>query len=109
MKYIDAELLETELKRRIKERDNMMKLGTYFSTSYAYEDILDLIDSLQQKQAENVELKEFVEKMDAWKARFNSPDDIPIKATMAFTARMFYMYPNVARQWYEQLPKTTMD
>lgn len=50
-KYIDAELLETELKRRIKERDNMMKLGTYFSTSYVYEDILDLIDSLQQEQS----------------------------------------------------------
>lgn len=52
MKYIDAELLKTELKRRIKERDNMMKLGTYFSTSYVYEDILDLIDSLQQEQPE---------------------------------------------------------
>jgi hypothetical protein len=50
MKYIDAELLETELKRRIEERDNMMKLGTYFSTSYVYEDILDLIDSLQKEE-----------------------------------------------------------
>lgn len=52
MKYIDAELLKTELKRRIKERDIMMKLGTYFSTSYVYEDILDLIDSLQKEQPE---------------------------------------------------------
>lgn len=50
MKYIDAELLETELKRRIKERDNMMKLGTYFSSSYVYEDILDIINSLQQEE-----------------------------------------------------------
>ena len=50
MKYIDAELLETELKRLIKERDTRMKLGTYFSTSYVYEDILALIDSLQKEQ-----------------------------------------------------------
>lgn len=58
---------------------------------------------------QEVNLEEFTEKMDAWKARFNRPDNIPIKATMAFTARMFYQYPDVARQWYEQLPKTTMD
>lgn len=49
-KYIDAELLEAELKRLIKKRDNMMRLGTYVSTSYVYEDILSLIDSLQQEQ-----------------------------------------------------------
>ena len=31
------------------------------------------------------------------------------KETMAFTARMFYMYPDVARQWYDNLPKVTLD
>jgi len=63
---------------------------------------------LQQEQQE-VDLKKFTEKMDAWKARYNYPDNIPIKATMAFTARMFYMYPKAAREWYESLPKATQD
>lgn len=63
---------------------------------------------LQQEQTE-VNLERFTEKMDAWKARYNHPDNIPIKATMAFTARMFYMYPNVAREWYDNLPKVTQD
>ena len=75
-------------------------------------DALDLaeqvIDSLQQEQQE-VDLEKFTEKMDAWKARYSRPDDIPIKATMAFTARMFYMYPKVAREWYDSLPKVTQD
>lgn len=62
-----------------------------------------------EQEQQEVNLEEFTEKMDDWKARFNHPDDIPIKATMTFTARMFYMYSNVARQWYEQLPKATMD
>jgi len=63
---------------------------------------------IQQEQPE-VDLEKFTEKMDAWKARYNYPDNIPIKAAMAFTARMFYQYPNVARQWYDSLPKATMD
>lgn len=50
-----------------------------------------------------------IEKMDSWKARFSRPDDIPIKATMAFTARMFYMYPDIAREWYVGLPKAILD
>lgn len=63
---------------------------------------------LYGKQPE-MDLEKFTEKMDAWKARYNHSDNIPIKATMAFTARMFYMYPEVAREWYESLPKATMD
>ena len=62
----------------------------------------------KQEQPE-VDLNDFTQKMDDWKARYNHPDNIPIKATMAFTARMFYMYPDVARQWYDSLPKVTMD
>lgn len=60
-------------------------------------------------QEEELDLKKFTEKMDAWKEKYNYPDNISIKATMAFTARMFYQYPNVARKWYEQLPKAVMD
>lgn len=65
-------------------------------------------DSLDEEQQE-ISLEKFSEKMDAWKARYNYPDNIPIKAAMAFTARMFYMYPNVAKEWYDNLPKVTMD
>lgn len=65
-------------------------------------------DTNPQEQPE-VDLEKFTEKMDAWKARYNYPNNIPIKAAMAFTARMFYQYPNVARQWYDSLPKATMD
>ena len=56
-----------------------------------------------------IDLEKFTEAMDAWRARYNLPDNITIKATMAFTARMFYMYPDVAREWYDNLPKATMD
>ena len=110
MKYIDAEKLIAEIERRIDlictteglvERDKLQEYE-------ALRDIGDFIASLQQEQPE-VDLEEFTEKMNAWKARYNHPDNIPIKAAMAFTARMFYQYPNVARQWYEQLPKATMD
>jgi len=62
----------------------------------------------EQEQPE-VDLEKFTQNMNDWKARYNHPDNIPIKATMAFTARMFYQYPNVARQWYDSLPKATMD
>ena len=65
-------------------------------------------EEIEQEQSE-ISLDKFTEKMDAWKARYNYPDNFSIKATMAFTARMFYMYPNVAREWYDSLPKVTLD
>lgn len=63
---------------------------------------------LQQDQSE-VGLEKFTQKMDDWKSRYNYPDSISVKATMAFTARMFYMYPDIAREWYNGLPKATQD
>ena len=63
----------------------------------------------KEQELNEVDLEKFTEKMDAWKARYNYPDNIPIKAAMAFTARMFYMYPNTARKWYDNLPKVSMD
>lgn len=69
---------------------------------------LKVSDIYPQEQQE-VDLEKFTEKMDAWKERYSRPDNIPVKATMAFTARMFYMYPNVAREWYDSLPKVTQD
>jgi hypothetical protein len=101
MKYIEAGKLKYEIKRR--------KLSNYYTDTDDYEtELFEIIDSLQQEQPE-VDLEKFTEKMDAWKARYNYPDNIPIKGTMAFTARMFYMYPEVAREWYDSLPKVTLD
>ena len=69
---------------------------------------LSVIDALTPEY-KSLDLDDFTEKMNAWKARYNYPDNISIKATMAFTARMFYQYPNIARMWYDNLPKATMD
>ena len=99
MKYIDADRLKAEIE---KNTPNRLQLLVY------REIILALIDSLQQETSE-ISLEKFTEKIEDWKARYNHPDNIPIKATMAFTARMFYMYPDVARQWYDNLPKATQD
>lgn len=100
MKYIDAERLKAEIEN---ETPNKVVLLVYRDI------ILSLIDSLQQEETSEISLEEFTEKMEDWKAKYNHPDNIPIKATMAFTARMFYMYPNIAREWYDNLPKTTQD
>lgn len=83
--------------------------GMYWSGFFTcLKEISFFLDSFQQEQQE-IGLKKFTEKMDNWKARFSRPNDIPIKATMVFTARMFYIYPKVAREWYENLLKTTLD
>lgn len=71
----------------------------------------DLLEAAEcQQEQQEIDLEKFTKKMDAWKARYNNyPDNIIVKGTMAFTARMFYMYPNVARKWYDSLPKVTLD
>ena len=107
MKYIDADALKIEIKHHIELMKNE-------PTSYAKARIdeanetLSVIDALVSEY-KSIDLDEFTEKMDAWKARYNYPDNITINAAMAFTARMFYQYPNVARQWYDSLPKATQD
>jgi len=53
--------------------------------------------------------EEFIERIEDWKARFNYPDSIPIKATIAFMGRMCTTYPELAKEWYDSLPKATMD
>ena len=111
MKYIDADKLKELIDEKWKElADKNVKVGgnKWDAEISAYLSVLTLIDSLQQEQQE-VDLEKFTEKMDAWKARYNYPDNIPIKATMAFTARMFCMYPEVAREWYDSLRKVTLD
>lgn len=70
--------------------------------------ISEMVDSINGKQPE-VDLEKFTEKVNTFKARYKHPEIVSIKGAMAFMARLFYQYPNVARQWYEQLPKATMD
>lgn len=113
MKYIDAEHLKVEIEKHIKEVKDAAErftpnLGFFDAKLSGIYDVVAIIDSLQQEQPE-VDLERFTEKMDAWKARYNYPDNIPIKATMAFTARMCTTYPELAKVWYDSLPKVTQD
>ena len=113
MKYIDADCLRAEIENLIKKYSSVEAKGPILEgykggRLIGYRDAINKLNSLQKEQSE-IDLEKFTEKMDAWKARYNYPDNISIKATMAFTARMFYQYPNIARQWYDSLSKTTMD
>ena len=56
-----------------------------------------------------IELDKFTEKIKTFQGRYKHPESVSIKGAMAFMARLFYQYPNVARQWYDNLPKATMD
>ena len=113
-KYIDAEKLISEIER-LKDEYTDIAIDSqrgWVNANSVIDDLEQLqsqIDSLQQEQQE-VDLEKFTKKMDAWKARYNNyPDNIIVKGTMAFTARMFYMYPNIAMEWYDSLPKVTQD
>lgn len=73
--------------------------------------IIDAFDSLPtvSQVRPEVDLEKFDKEIKSFKARYKHPEIVSIKGAMAFMARMFYQYPNVARLWYENLPKTTMD
>ena len=49
--YIDKSALVAEIERRIKERDIQMKQGCWVSSTYMYEDLLDFLDTLEVKDA----------------------------------------------------------
>ena len=51
MKYIDKSALVAEIERRIKERDFQMKSECWVSSTYMYEDLLDFINTLEVKDA----------------------------------------------------------
>lgn len=114
MKYIDSEKLLAEIKKiqhSLESRDvrlNQVKKIRTESMIEFCKCITDVIDSLQQKQS-GVDLEKFTEKINTFQARYKHPEITSIKGAMAFMARMFYQYPNVAREWYESLPKATMD
>lgn len=102
-KYIDADKLITKLENYA---NNISASET--SIANIVGDIFNIIDSFQQETSK-ISLEKFTEKMEDWKARFSYSDSIPVKATMAFIARMFYMYPDIAKEWYDSLPKVTQD
>lgn len=79
------------------------------ATIEGIDSLLKQVRKKLQQEHSDIDLEKFTQKMNDWKARYNYPDSISVKATMAFTARMFYMYPDIAREWYEQLPKATQD
>lgn len=110
MKYIDADRLLVELEKlyngEVPTHDSQCDFDDGYFTGI--DTISQLIDSFQEERSE-MDLNDFTQKMNDWKIRHGSPYSIPIKATMAFTARMFYTYPNIAREWYESLPKATQD
>lgn len=64
---------------------------------------------LVQQEQPKVDLDKFTDKIETFQERYKYPEVVSIKGAMAFMARMFYQYPNVARQWYDSLPKATMD
>lgn len=49
--YISKSALVAEIERRIKERDFQMKSGCWVSSTYMYEDLLDFLDTLEVKDA----------------------------------------------------------
>ena len=104
MKYIDADALKIEINNHIKLMEDE---STKYSKARVDEanETLSIIDTLIAEY-KNMDLDKFTEKMNTWKTKYNHTS---VKATMAFTARMFYMYPDIAREWYEGLPKATMD
>ena len=111
-KYIDAEKLMDEIDSRME--DCKLPNGKFPSTTniVRYEELSCLrnfVDSIQQEQPD-IDLAKFTEKIDSFTERYkNNPERVSIKGAMAFMARMFYQYPDVAREWYENLPKATMD
>lgn len=115
MKYIPAEKLIAEIEA-LKRREGFLPLENMEITEaymargvqFACDDIVYIITSLQQEQKE-VDLEKFTEKIKTFQGRYKYPEILSIKGAMAFMARMFYQYPHTARQWYESLPKATMN
>lgn len=117
MKYIDSDKLIAKIgerkyevfptgdgKVRVCSTPNQIQSGWLNALKW----VCETITSLQQEQPE-VDLEKFTEKIKTFQERYKYPEIVSIKSAMAFMARMFYQYPNVARQWYDSLPKATMD
>ena len=110
MKYIDAERLNTEIDKLYDGEAPAHDPQCDFDDGYftGIDAISQVIDSFQQEQSD-VDLEKFTDKIKTFQGRYKYPEIVSIKGAMAFMARMFYQYPNIAREWYDNLPKVTMD
>ena len=54
-------------------------------------------------------LEKFIQQIETYKARYTYPESISINAAIAFTARMCTSYPDIAKEWYDKLPKAVQD
>ena len=123
-KYIDAENLIAEIDSRMNDCKLPNKRFSSTTNIIRYEELSYLrnfVNSLQQEwpkmdlterndKLPKIELDKFIDKIDTFTKRYkNNPERISIKGAMAFMARMFYQYPDAAREWYKNLPKVTMD
>lgn len=107
--YLQQEQAEVEFEDKFAnflERKDA-ELG---ANSWSEEDLRELAEYFyfNNKQPE-VDLEKFTDKIKTFQGRYKHPEILSIKGAMAFMARMFYQYPNTARQWYDSLPKATMD
>ena len=53
--------------------------------------------------------EEFIQKFEDYKDRYNYPEKIAIKGAISFAVRMCTTYPELAKEYYNSLPKATMD
>ena len=68
----------------------------------------DAEDSLNQGRSE-ISLEKFTDMINTFKARYEYPVSVPVNGAIGFIGRMFDQYPNVAKRWYDGLPKVVMD
>ena len=108
---IGAIIIRLKVKRNSQANDWYRKHGYGYMTFEGEYDWLEKnLEYLKPKQEQpEVDLEKFAEKIKTFQGRYKHPEIVSIKGAMAFTARMFYQYPNTARKWYESLPKATMD
>lgn len=108
MSYINSERLKEEIRKFSAVEYNEGTISDIIANNALDYVLEEIIPSLEQEQSE-VDLEKFTEKIKTFQERYKHPESISIKGAMAFMARMFYQYPNTARQWCEQLPKVIMD
>lgn len=108
---IGATTIRLKVKRNSQANDWYRKNGYGYLTFEGEYDWLEKnLEYLKPKQEQpEVDLEKFTDKIKTFQGRYKHPEILSIKGAMAFMARMFYQYPNVARQWYDSLPKATMD
>lgn len=104
--YIDKAAVVAEIERRKKE---LIELNNGFENQWACGSLDNILSFLNTLKVKEMDLEKFTEKIKTFQGRYKHPEIVSIKGAMAFMSRMFYQYPNVARQWYEQLSKATMD